>query len=277
MKSVLAALITILSSQNSIALDGKHFDRMITVIFENTNYSEAIGKPFFNYLADQGALFSNFLAVARPSQPNYIALTSGSLNDVEDNKIVDLNVSNIVDLLEAKGITWKVYAQKFPGHCFTGPIHKTYRRKHNPFISYLNIQQNPARCSRIVNARKFDQDAANGTLPNYVFYIPDMNNDGHDTDVEFADRWFGNKFSEYVQDDKFMENTVLVSTFDESNARTSPINQIYTSIYGPAVKPGFYAQNLNTYSLLALAEQNWDLGNLGKEDVNAPRIPNIWK
>jgi Phosphoesterase family len=275
MKSILAILITILLSQNCMALNGKHFDRVITVIFENKDYSQAIGQPFFKYLADQGAHFSNFLALTHPSQGNYIALTSGSVNGVVDNDNVDLNVSNIVDLLEAKGTTWKVYAEDFPGDCFTGKVYKTYVRKHNPFISYLNIQQNPARCSRIVNADAFDQDAAKGTLPNYVFYVPDMNNDGHDTGVKFADWWFEKKFSKSVHDDRFMENTVLVSTFDES--RTGAINQIYTSIYGRAVKSGIYPQKLNTYSLLALVEQNWDLGDLGRDDVNAPRIPNIWK
>jgi len=273
MKFLLAALFALGFSNNSMAMNGKYFDRIITVIFENADYSDAIKQPLFKYFADQGAHFSNFFAVTHPSQGNYIALTSGSLDGVEYNEIINLNVNNVVDLLEAKGVTWKVYAEKFPGNCFKGETRGKYARKHNPFISYVNIQRNPSRCSRIVNADLFDSDVANGTLPQYIFYIPDENNDGHDTGVGFADRWY-EKFLKYVQNSKLMERTVLVSTFDESRG---PTNQVYASICGPAVKSGVYPENLNTYSLLALVEQNWDLGNLGKEDAKAPQIPNIWK
>ena len=51
-------------SLSSFADKGKYFDRAIIVIFENTNYSNAIKQPFFKKIADQGALFSNFLALA---------------------------------------------------------------------------------------------------------------------------------------------------------------------------------------------------------------------
>lgn len=72
-----------------------------------------------------------------------------------------------------------------------------------------------------------------------------------------------------------MENTVLISTFDESGFSLK--NKIYTSIVGPSVKPGVVSSALNTYSLLALVEENWDLGSLGKQDATAPNIPNIWQ
>ena len=246
---------------------GKYFDRAIFVIFENTNYSAAIKQPFFKQLADNGAHFSNFLAITHPSQGNYVALTSGALNGVTGDGNINLNVNNIVDLLEAKGLTWKVYAEDFPGNCFVGGSSRNYARKHNPFISYLNIQKNPARCANIVNATQFDQDAANGNLPNYVFYIPNAKNDGHDTGVAFADKWYAQKFSGYLNNPGFMNNSVLISTFDESGA--SAKNQIYLSIVGPTVKPGIVSESLNLYSLLSLIEENWSLGSLGAQFTKA--------
>jgi hypothetical protein len=269
----MALVILGFSSQAFAA--GKHFDRMITVIFENTNYSDAIRQPFFKYLADNGAHFTNLAAITHPSQGNYIALTSGSLNGVSDDRNYNLNVNNIVDLLEAKGITWKAYAEGFPGNCFTGGTFRNYARKHVPFISYMNIQKNPARCAKIVNAVEFVQDIANNQLPQYAFYIPDLNNDGHDTGIVYADRWYSGKFSSYVRDANFMNNTVIVTTFDENAGARG--NIIYTSIFGPSVKTGIYSDKLNLYSLLALTEENWDLGNLGKQDATAPRVPNIWR
>ncbi|MBC7370712.1 MAG: acid phosphatase, partial [Bdellovibrionaceae bacterium] len=68
---------------------------------------------------------------------------------------------------------------------------------------------------------------------------------------------------------------VLISTFDESGA--SSRNQIYTSIVGPAVRPGEVAAGLNIYSVLKLIEENWNIGDLGRNDANAPSIPNIWQ
>lgn len=270
---ILVLILSTVISSYSFADKGKFFDHAITVIFENTNYSNAIRQPFLKKLADQGALFSNFSALTHPSQGNYIALTSGSLNGVLNDKNVDINSTNIIDLLEAKKLTWKVYAEDYPGNCFTGNV-KGYVRKHNPFISYLNIQKNLNRCSNIVNASQFDMDIKNGSLPNYVFYIPNLNNDGHDTNVTFADNWYSQKFSSLVKDPQLMKNTILVTTFDESGVSLK--NQIYTSIVGGPVKPGTFADSLNTYSLLKLFEENWSLEDLGRSDKTAVSIPPIW-
>ncbi|MEO5668845.1 MAG: alkaline phosphatase family protein [Bdellovibrionota bacterium] len=254
---------------------GKYFDRAIFVIFENTNYLSAINQPFFKRLADNGAHFSNFMSITHPSQGNYVALSSGALNGVTGDSEYNLDADNIVDLLEAKGLKWKIYAEGYPGNCFTGTSSGNYARKHNPFISFLNIQRDPKRCANIVSADQFDRDALNNSLPEYVFYIPDKRNDGHDTGVAFADNWYAKRFLPYLNDKKFMDNTVLISTFDESGF--SIRNQIYTSIVGPNVQSGVIGDAFNLYSLLTLIEDNWNLGNLGKQDVTANPIQNIWK
>jgi phosphoesterase family protein len=276
LKAALIFVVVILSTQAyAISRKGKYFDRAIFVVFENTNYAQALKQPFFGKLAKQGALFSNFMAITHPSQGNYIALTSGSLNGVHGDDIVDLDVKNIVDLLEARGITWRVYAENYPGNCFTGKSSQDYERKHNPFISYVNIQRDPQRCANIVNASQFDKDASNGNLPEYVFYVPNIKNDGHDTSVTYADNWYSANFLRYISDPGFLENTVLVTTFDESG--TSSRNQIYTSVVGTGVNPGVYSQGLNLFSLLKMVEDNWNLGDLGKQDATAVAVPNIWK
>lgn len=271
--TLLTILTTTFFSALSSADKGKYFDRAIFVILENTNYANAIKQPFLKKLATQGAQFTNFLAPTHPSQGNYVALTSGSMNGVTGDGTYNLNVNHIADLIEAKGLTWKVYAEDYPGNCFTGNS-KKYVRKHNPFISYINIQKNPARCANIVNAIQFDVDAKSGKLANYIFYVPNLNNDGHDTGVAFADKWYSQKFSNYVSDSAFMKNTILISTFDESASGSK--NQIYTSIVGGPIKVGTFPDSLNLYSLLKLMEDNWNLGNLGKFDKTAPAFPNIW-
>ncbi|MBO9668124.1 MAG: hypothetical protein J7501_15085 [Bdellovibrio sp.] len=81
---------------------GKHFDRIVFVVFENANYDDTLKQPFFQHIANKGALLTNFYALTRPSQGNYIALTSGDLHDVKKNIPYDIDAKNIVDLLEAK-------------------------------------------------------------------------------------------------------------------------------------------------------------------------------
>ncbi len=71
-----------------------------------------------------------------------------------------------------------------------------------------------------------------------------------------------------------MENTVLISTFDESGSGFK--NQVYTSVVGPSVKPRVVSDRLDIYSLLNLIEDNWSLGSLGKQDLTATPVPNIW-
>ena len=139
----------------------------------------------------------------------------------------------------------------------------------------MYIQKTPSLCANIVNASQFDIDAAAGKLPNYVFYIPNLKNDGHDTGVAFADAWYARKFSKYVADSKFMQRTILISTFDESGR--GAVNKTYTSIVGPAVKSISVSETTNHYNLLRMIEDNWQLGNLGKNDFVAKPLNSIWK
>jgi hypothetical protein len=283
-------LIAVLASPLSFARNtptGSRFNKVMTVIFENTDYSEALEQPYFAKFAKGGALLTNMYAETHPSQPNYIALTSGSTHKVVDDKNVKLNVRSIADLLEEHGKSWKVYAEAYPGNCFLGSSKGTYVRKHVPFLSYTNIQKNPARCKRIVDAAELQIDIQNGTLPDYSLYIPDMNNNGHDTNPAFASRWFQKTFSPLTQDARFMNGMLLIATFDEaaylventSWPQTGSIfsNQIYTVLFGASVQAGVQNnQRLDHYHLLRLVEDELGLGNLGQNDQRAVPITGIW-
>jgi len=252
------------------------FKRVVTVIFENEDASVALQQPFFASLADQGALLANFSAETHPSQANYIALTSGDLQGVKGDGNVNLDVANVADLIEAQGLSWKVYAENFPGNCFTKASKGKYARKHVPFISYVNIQSNSDRCARIQDENAFDQDVASGNLPTYSLYVPNLDNDGHDTGVAFADKWFSKKFGKLVKDASFMKDTLLIVTFDENSGLGK--NKIYTVLLGDQVQTGFASQNsYSHYSLLRLVEDELGLGTLGLKDQSAATIDDVWR
>src|SRR5262245_50056684 len=104
----------------SAALNAQPPKKIVMVIFENTDFKLVMNEPFFAKFAASGTLLTNFHAMARPSQPNYIALVAGSVLGVKSNSIVDLSETHIGDLIEAKGKNWRVYAEGYPGNCFLG-------------------------------------------------------------------------------------------------------------------------------------------------------------
>ena len=255
---------------------GKPFSKVMIVVLENANYEVALGQPFQATLAKNGALLANYHGVWHPSQPNYVAMTSGTFLHTYTDRDVTLNSPNIVDLLEANHKTWKVYAEQYPGNCFTGSQSGKYARKHNPFISYVNIQSNPRRCARIVNASELAVDVRNHNIPDYSFYIPDEDNDGHDTNAAYADHWLQGTFGNFLADRDLRGDLLFVVTYDESETYTN--NHILTVFYGEGVKSGVVSnQYYNHYSLLRTVEAAWNLGQLKSGDEKAAPITDIWK
>jgi hypothetical protein len=271
--SLLALVLTALPARAADVPTVKH---VAIVIFENANYSDVVRTPFFAELATKGALATQFLAETHPSQGNYVAFTSGDLHGVRNDSNIDLNVRHIGDLLEEAGKTWKVYAENYPGNCYTGAFSGDYARKHNPFISFTSVSHDAARCANIVDAGQLDRDIAAGTLPDYLFYVPNQKNDGHDTGIAYADRWFAGKFRPLLADRRFMDGTLLIATYDESGP--SARNQIYTTLIGDMVRPGAtYAAYADHYSLLKTVELALGLGDLGLSDATATPLSGIWQ
>lgn len=267
-------LLTVLSPADALA--GGSFQKVFIVVLENTAYEDALAQPFLRDLAASGALLTNFFAETHPSFPNYVALTAGSTYGLTSNAEVTLDVPHIGDLLERAGRTWKAYAEGYPGGCFLGTSAGAYVRRHVPFLSFANVQTDPARCQRIVDASVLAADVANGTLPDYGLYIPDLNNDGHDTGVAFADAWLARTFGPWLQDPRFTNGMLFVVTFDESPANAP--NHVYTGLYGPGVIPGSTsASRYDHYSLLRTIEDTFGLGTLGQHDATASAITGVWR
>src|SRR5258708_14723530 len=53
-------------------------NRVVVVVLENGDPDEASRQPFMKFLAQTGMVLTSHYAVAHPSQPNYVALISGS-------------------------------------------------------------------------------------------------------------------------------------------------------------------------------------------------------
>ncbi|MBV8583318.1 MAG: acid phosphatase, partial [Candidatus Eremiobacteraeota bacterium] len=77
------ALTALLAQASS---DAPRVSYVTVVLMENRNYDNIVGSsdaPYFNKtLVAQGALLTNSHAVSHPSEPNYLALFSGSTQGI---------------------------------------------------------------------------------------------------------------------------------------------------------------------------------------------------
>lgn len=188
---------------------------------------------------------------------------------INNDGVYNILGTSIVNLFLDSDVSWKSYQEDYPGNCFSGD-RGLYKRKHNPFISFNSIRNNMTLCRNIVNSNYFASDLLNGVIPNYSFYTPNMNNDGHDTSIEYAGKWLDSFLTPNLP--SLLQNrTLTVITWDEDDFTV--INKIYTVLIGSMITPGstdntFY----NHYSLLRMIEDNWGTGNLGRNDASATPI-----
>jgi len=240
------------------------------VVLENQPILKSMKNRLMADLASEGTLLVNFDAIVNPSQPNYIAMIAGSLMGVHTDLDYDVEGRNLVDLMEEKGVTWKSYQEQYPGQCNPDTEINRYRRKHNPFISFNDIRNNATRCAKIVNSAELYNDIEQNTLPQYMFYTPDMDNNGHDTGLDYAAVWTNHFIRDLLNRTGFLNRTLVVVTFDEG---VRGHNSIYTLLLGDTVKPGHVDHTHYThYSLLRTVEDNFNLSSLGRGDATAVPI-----
>ncbi|KAH7883978.1 phosphoesterase family-domain-containing protein [Phlebopus sp. FC_14] len=273
---------------NSPLVPGAVFDRFIQIWLENTDFASAASQAVFKNLSTQGITLSAYYGVTHPSEPNYLAAGGGDFWGLASDNMeaIPSNISTIADLLDQKNISWSEYQENMPtdgygGFNFTNPDNYTYYvRKHNPLIIYDSVASNSTRAARIRNFNDFAYDVGNNTIPQWVFVTPNLRNDGHDTDVAYASQWLSFWLLPLLEDPNFNSaRTLILLTFDENETYTVN-NQVYSILLGGAIPENlrntiddtFYTH----YSTLSTVENNWNLGNLGRQDTNKT-VANVFK
>ena len=165
------------------------FSHVVRLVEENHSYSEVIGssaRPNFNSLAAQFGLATQYFAVAHPSIPNYLMLTTGLTESFDDSFSGTISDDNVVRELVKAGKTWKCYAESIPAPGYLGADSGLYVRRHNPFSYLSDVQNSIARAANIV---PFTQDLANNASPQYSFIAPNVDDDAHNGSLAQADAW----------------------------------------------------------------------------------------
>jgi phospholipase C len=304
------------TAQNSRS-DIKNVQHVFVIMMENTGFDTLIGNsnaPFINAAAANNGLANNYFGVTHPSQPNYIAATSGSTNGVADDNDTTINVANIVDQLEANGKTWKAYMQSY-SLCVTPLDHacgnQLYERKHNPFISYQDVQSNPARVANIVDFSQFATDLASGNVADFTWISPDQCNDMHgrastsDDPCDFSqvqaliaagDSFLLNTVNAITNSRAWTGNSVIFIAWDESDFTGSGFggfgddsgccdsvagqgggHVVMMTISHSAQSPRTSNIAYNHQSMLATIQDGWNLGCLGFtcDTANVPPMSDL--
>jgi hypothetical protein len=248
-------------------------DHVVVVIEENHGYSQIMGKrnsaSYIHALAKRGVLLTQSYGVTHPSQPNYLALFSGSTQGVTNDACLrSFNNDNLASSLLDKGFSFAIFSESLPATgdltCSSG----AYQRKHNPVANWQGT-----RLPADINKRFADFPTDFSMLPTVSFVIPNQNNDMHDGSFKAADEWLKTHIEPYVAW-AFKHNSLLILTWDEDDYLGE--NHIVTLLVGPMAKPGASSQRIDHYNVLRTLLDFYELPVLGASR-DAEAIKGVWK
>ncbi len=260
------------------------FKHVFLIVMENKGYSEIIGSknaPYTNQLANTYGLATQFFGVTHPSLPNYLALVSGSAQGMTtDCSNCSFDAQNLADQLDAKHKSWRAYAEDMPAPCFNGsqgdakdphggPL---YVRRHNPWMYFNNIANDPQRCNNVVPLSQLDSDLQNNHVPDFVYIAPNEWHNMHDSAVSDGDQWLASFLPKILNSPAWTDNGVLFLVWDEgkdndnSSWSDRPGGGHTTAIIAaPNGKTGYTSDTpYSLYSVLRTIQDAWRLGTLGE-------------
>jgi phosphatidylinositol-3-phosphatase len=169
--------------------------RIFVIMLENHSQSTVIGNsnaPYITSLANTYGQATNYYGVTHPSQPNYVAAITGQLDTsrMNDNATNTYDWPNLVDQLQAHGMTWGAYMEALPSVGFTGAqwpevtladphAPALYTNKHDPFVLMTDVLSSPARLADIKPYTSLAADLNSAHAPDFVWISPDQCNDMH--------------------------------------------------------------------------------------------------
>jgi hypothetical protein len=236
---------------------------IVVIVMENHSYSQIMGDPCCPYLnaqASAGRIYANYHAVAHPSLPNYLAMSSGSTcGKVGTDAVVPFcRARNLWDQLRTAGVDWRVYQESMPAPCsLTNTSH--YFLRHNPEAIFADQAH-----SETCRENDLPLPATIDTLPPLTFVTPNICNDMHSCSAATGDAWLQEWLPRFLA----VSGTRVVVTFDEGEGD----NHILAFEVGAGVPNAVNRTNYSHYSLLAGIEDAFGRNRLGNA-AHAIRLP----
>ncbi len=285
-------------------------------------------------LPAEGALLRDYHGIGHLSNDNYLAMVSGQAPNpqtqadcqvysdfaglpaldgdgqaVGSGCVYPAAVRTVADQLDAAGRSWKGYMEDMAQPCrhpALGARDDTqsarpgdeYAARHNPFVYFHSIIDDPARCAAsVVDLSELATDLTSPTTtPSLAFISPDLCHDGHDDPcvdgspggLAAADAFLKEWVPRITSSPAFGRDGILIVTFDEAELGGTHTdasacchephgpNTLLPGIVGPGggrtgtvvigrrVRPGTVSDEpYNHYSLLRTVEDLFGLSHLG--------------
>lgn len=233
------------------------YDHLFIILEENKGTGQILGNsnaPTLNQLKQTYGVASNYYGVVHPSQANYIALLGGSTFGIHDDDAFycqpgqsngfcpnsrrsdyvnhTIASKSLMDQLEAKGLTWKGYFENIPepgSKAVFAPntVRALYAAKHNGFIAFKSVQDNPQRLNNLVGIDQLAIDLQNGTVPNYSHIVLNQCHEMHGLPecsnlqqlIKTGDAQVGKLVNQIMESKawKAKGNSAIVITWDEDD------------------------------------------------------------
>ena len=218
---------------------------MFEIVLENHSYADIVGNPdapFLNRLVRTADVATAYSAIAHPSQPNYVALVSGSTHGVTSDDYVLLHARSLFDQ-----VRWRSYMQSLGG-----PL---YARKHDPAAIFGKQSTDYSRFLR-------------GPVAPFTWISPDLCHDMHGAPgcedsaalVRAGDAFVRAAVTRIERSRAaWTPGSLLVVTFDEGSGDNHVLTVVVRQGRGHAV----WRRPASHYSLLRTIEDHFGVGCLG--------------
>ena len=242
---------------------------VMLIMEENRNRAEVVGAadmPYFNSLASKYVDTTSWEGVGPSSLADYLAVISGSTQGVTENPtgISFPGVPTLGSQLSEVGIAWRAYMADMPTVESEVAESGEYVKRHNPF-AYFPGTNGP----NVVPGSEFAPDLAEGKLPPFVWYTPNLIDDGHDGTNAEVDRSLESIVPAVQASAWYKEGGIIIITWDESNAPPDVIPTVVVS--GEGSGTSFTAKG-NHYGTLAAIEDLYGLPLLGNAAHATPLL-----
>ncbi|MGH9528286.1 MAG: alkaline phosphatase family protein, partial [Terriglobales bacterium] len=220
---------------------------------ENHSFEEVVGNPgmpYFNSLAAQYGLATEYYSNQHNSLSALMWLVAGQAVTTDDNATSCFNVNNIVRGVLSAGLSWKSYQADLPYPGFQGLSAGNYVRRHNPLIDFTESCSG----SQALNSVPIGQlitDIKNNETPNYAYISPNLDEDAHDGTLPEADEWLAQNLPMILGRPEFTPggDGLLFVVWDEGNladdnrcsARLDSGcgGRLATLVIGPQIRPHY--------------------------------------
>jgi phosphatidylinositol-3-phosphatase len=266
------------------------YDHVVVLMDENLSYAQlqqSTAAPYLKSLASACGSESNMHAATHPSQPNYMAATSGVATVLGTHTANN----NVFHQAQVTGDSWRGYNESMPSACAanTGSA-PTYKSGHSPAFWYTDLRSPTNTCKRNdLSMTALNADIAADTLPTYAWVTPNLCDDMHwaaacgypqTSRVAVGDAWLSQLVPRLTAMPSYQNGrTLIIVTFDEGGEGGTkgadctdpdyypahPDCKIATVVVSPFITPGATDRtDQNLYSLLATTEDILGYARLGR-------------